>query len=88
VRVEVDNGLLSELTLESPGPARDILSAHLNGVVYRRDAALSAASLALINNIREECLRRGYTITTRARGRRRAGNPKRLFSFVNRVAKT
>lgn len=88
VRVEVDNGILSELTLESPGPARDILSSHLKGVVYRRDAALSAASLALLNNIREECVRRGYTITPQARGRRRPGNPTRLFSFVNRVAKT
>lgn len=86
VRIEVDNGLLCELALDSPGQARDLLSAHLIGLVYRRDAALSAASLALIGNIREECLRRDYTISSASRARR-AGNPKRLFSFVNRVAK-
>jgi DNA-binding transcriptional LysR family regulator len=86
VRVEVDNGLLCELTLDSPGQARDLLSAHLIGVVYRRDAALSSASLALIGNIRQECVRRHYTVSPSPR-KRRAGNPKRLFSFVNRVAK-
>lgn len=86
-RVEIDNGLLCELTLDSPGQARDLLSAHLIGVVYRRDTALSAASLALIGKIREECVRQHYTIATGFRSRR-AGNPKRLFSFVNRVAKT
>jgi hypothetical protein len=73
--------------LDSPGQPRDLLSAHLIGVVYRRDAALSSASLALIGNIREECVRRHYTVSPSPR-KRRAGNPKRLFSFVNRVAKT
>lgn len=87
VRREVDNGSLCELTLESAAQARDLLSAHMMGLVYRRDAALSAASLALIGNIRAECLRRDYTISPAPR-LRRAGNPKRLLSFVNRVAKS
>lgn len=87
VRIEVDNGLLCELTLDSVAQTRDLLEAHLIGVVYRRDAALSAASLALIDNIRKECARRHYTVSPIARARG-AGNPKKLFSFVNRVAKT
>jgi LysR family transcriptional regulator of gallate degradation len=87
VRIEVDNGLLCELTLDSTEQSRGLLSAHLIGVVYRRDAALSAASLGLISNIREECLRRDYTISPAPRTHG-AGNPKRLFSFINRVAKT
>lgn len=87
VRIEEENGLLCELTLDSASMARDLLAAHMIGVVYRRDAALSMASLALIGNIREECARRFYT-TSLAPKSRGAGSPKRLFSFVNRVAKT
>ena len=87
VRNELDNGSLCELTLDSASHARDLLAVHLIGLVYRRDAALSAASLGLIGNIRAECLRRGYTIATASKPRR-AGNPKRLLATVARAAKS
>jgi len=87
VRNELDSGLLCELTLDSASHARDLLAVHLIGLVYRRDAALSAASLGLIGNIRAECLRRGYTIATVAKARR-GGTPKRLPASINRAAKS
>lgn len=87
VRREVDNGSLCELTLESAAQARELLSAHMMGLVYRRDAALSSASLALIGNIREQCLRLDYTISP-ASAARGGGTAKRQFAMVNRVAKS
>ncbi|MCZ2096554.1 MAG: LysR family transcriptional regulator [Anaerolineae bacterium] len=56
-RTDLRNGLLMELVVEHRGQRVPLPTREL-GVVYRRDAVLSSAALALIGELRRQCDRR------------------------------
>jgi len=86
VRAEIENGLLCEIALDSARDAKQFLAARMVGLVYRRETALSTASIALMQNIRSQCSKHSYG-TNLAAPAREGKRPGRLFSFAGRVAK-
>lgn len=55
-RADIDSGVLCEIRLEQ---GIEELGKHTMGLIYRRDAEMSAASRLFISEIQEECKRRG-----------------------------